>query len=128
MRDVDVVLVLATTSAHLFSTTENSTRCPAPARMELGILGAATYSAIVLPRAPHMPPAVAPTLRPFLYRGMVMIEVSEDLAIHVHHWIIYGAILCLRVHPVVSGFCLAMCLQGFLYSDRFELFVPSPYR
>ena len=92
------------------------------------MLVAFVYSALVLPGKPGKPPKVAPTFYPILWKGMVLIPWGRD-AIHVHHWLLYGALYaCIPMPSILGGFVLGMTLQGLTYKDRFRWVERNPWR
>lgn len=92
------------------------------------------------------------TCYPVLYKGMIMLPISAEHCLHIHHWMCYLP-LCLscialahvaeeedkRLHDahtiptlaliVAAGFTMIMTLHGLLmYTDRFIIKVPNPYQ
>ena len=89
------------------------------------------YSRYGLPKQIRQKPYLQPTLYPILYYGMVIIPISSRLAVHIHHWMIYG-LLCLSslqlsLPSLLTGFSFGLFGQGLCYSDRFDIICPNPY-
>lgn len=46
------------------------------------------YAFGVLPEDSGHPPAVKPSIYPVLYKGMILVPVSQKKALHIHHWVL----------------------------------------
>jgi hypothetical protein len=90
----------------------------------LGVL----YTSRVLPETPGDYPMYQFTAWPVLYRGMVVVPLSQHRALHVHHWTITLVMLLLFDLPkILGGFCLCLTLQGLRYRDRFRFIETNPF-
>ena len=91
------------------------------------------------------------TCYPLFYKGMIMLPISAEHCLHIHHWMCYLPLcascaalahafeeedrLSHGAHTfptlaliVVVGFTMVMTLHGLLmYKDRFHIKVPNPY-
>ena len=59
----------------------------------LGSLIALIYSILVLPGKKNKAPLINPTIYPILYKGMIFISLNKDIALHIHHLLIFLIIL-----------------------------------
>lgn len=84
------------------------------------------YSNYVLSQGEGSIPRINITLKPILYKGMLIIPFRQH-AIHIHHWIIYMLLLLVIQTIWVWYFCFGMFLQGLTYKDRFKLIEHNPY-
>lgn len=96
-----------------------------------GIFLSVLYRYFVLAYKTGDEPKVNPTIYPILYRGMIIVPISSNTAIHIHHWILYLSILCMSrfmyIHPICIGFSAGLTFQGLTYSDRFVIRCKNPY-
>ncbi len=97
----------------------------------IGLLIALCYSIFFLPRETGYLPRINPTIFPILYNGMVVIPISNNKALHVHHWIIYLSLLillyCIKSFGILFGIVLGLFIQGLLYKDSFNIIEKNPY-
>jgi hypothetical protein len=101
-------------------------------KMELagGVCVGMIYAKLFLPRQAKCTPTLNKSLWPVLYKGMIIIPVSTKHALHIHHWLICGALLCfrgVRDQMFVLGYTLTMMLQGLSYRDRFHFVEDNPW-
>ena len=96
----------------------------------IGLCVALAYSIIVLPSKNGDSPKISLTIEPILYNGMLIIPISEDQALHLHHWIVYACFLpFVNFIPVAFWtFCLILTVQGLFYDDAFKIFVKNPWK
>lgn len=92
---------------------------------------AIVYAIIVLPRNEGESPLIRPNIHGLMWKGMIIIPVSEMYAIHLHHWMIYcviffGCVLLNKFH-FVMGFSMGLMIQGLMYHDSFILFCDNPF-
>ena len=93
----------------------------------IGLLLAGVYSELVLPKESGKTPNIAPTMWPILWKGMVRIPCGRH-AIHVHHWMISGALYAFIPMPsLVVGFAFGMTLHGLRYKDCFCVIEGNPW-
>jgi membrane protein CcdC involved in cytochrome C biogenesis len=92
----------------------------------MGVLIAYLYTTLVM-RGSGEPPRIGPTLYPVLYNGMVIIPVSANTAVHIHHWMLLLPLTAQSEFQVARGFALGMVYQGLLYKDRFNIVENNPY-
>ena len=95
----------------------------------LGLLCSAAYSYFILPSKTGDNPKLRYTVYPIMYDGMIIIPISKDKAVHIHHWIIYFPLVLLRhyTYNILWGFSLGLTLQGLIYDDAFSLITENPY-
>ena len=98
----------------------------------LGSLIALIYSILVLPGKTNKAPLINPTIYPILYKGMIFISLNKDIALHIHHWLIFLIILLYVLYKkknnyFIIGFSLVMIFQGLMYSDRLKFIYNNPY-
>lgn len=119
----------------------------APAAFILGVLIGILYAYVMFPGGVGDPPS-APwmTWYPILYQGMIILPISAERALHIHHWMVYlpVAIACLMLTNVlmspndehaigililllIFGFSTRMTLHGLSYKDRFSVITDNPY-
>ena len=60
-----------------------------------GIIIGILYSIFILPNTSKEKPKINITIYPFLHNGMIIIPIDKNIALHIHHWIIYLLILIL---------------------------------
>tara|TARA_B100000683_G_scaffold268210_1_gene303045 strand:- start:284 stop:694 length:411 start_codon:yes stop_codon:yes gene_type:complete len=108
------------------------------------------YASVMFPGGEGNPPRGASwlTLYPVLHRGMVVLPISAESALHIHHWMIYLPV-CMacsvmaiaadeegkggeghsRILPAATaGFAMVMALHGLaMYDDRFVIKTRNPY-
>lgn len=86
------------------------------------------YSHVAMPREPGHPPALQPTLWPFLFRGMILVDL-QSTCMHIHHWMVYLYILLLLPNPwnFLGGWSGYMYIQGLLYPDAFHILQANPW-
>jgi len=96
----------------------------------LGTCTAIIYCAVVLPSKHGDNPAISLNIEPFLFKGMIIFPISEDTAIHLHHWIIYGCLLAFYnwIPIFLWAFFLTLTIQGIFYEDAFIIFVKNPWK
>jgi len=96
-----------------------------------GVVLALTYVRTVLPDQAGEAPAIQPTVYPIMFKGMLIVPVTRSTAVHVHHWMVYTALLvfCSGIlGPLGSGFALTLAIHGFTkYSDRLQLTEKNPW-
>ena len=61
-----------------------------------GLILAFIYSKMILPKKEGMPTNLNLTLCPVIYKGMIIIKINKNKAIHIHHWFIYLLILIIN--------------------------------
>lgn len=97
----------------------------------IGLLIALFYSMFFLPKKTGYLPRINPTLYPILYNGMILIPLSKERALHVHHWIIYLILLILlyflKSFGIIFGIVLGLFIQGLLYKDSFNIIEKNLY-
>ena len=59
----------------------------------IGLIISIIYSILVLPEKCGFNPKLSFTLYPLISKGMVIIPISKEKAIHIHHWIIAALII-----------------------------------
>ena len=98
-----------------------------------GLILAFIYSKMILPKKEGMPTNLNLTLCPVIYKGMVIIKINKNKAIHIHHWFIYLLILIInnflknKLPDIFIGFCYGMIIQGLSYKDRYNFICTNPY-
>lgn len=96
-----------------------------------GVSLALVYITAVLPVRTGETPAIKPTFYPVMFQGMIVVPVTRNTAVHVHHWVIYSALLlfCREIlGPLGFGFCLTLAVQGFVtYQDRLQFMQKNPW-
>lgn len=98
----------------------------------VGLLIANLYSKSILPSNSGGTPIIKPTLYPILYNGMVIIPITDTVALHIHHWLLY-LLICLMslffyVPSLILGFSFGLFIQGITtYKDRFKFICENPY-
>ena len=101
-----------------------------PTRLWLFLLGmclGAAYACWGLSPNSGSRPRLHPTLWPVMHEGRLMIPVGRR-ALHVHHWIVCGALLpFLGAYPVLQGAALVLLVQGLTYKDRFSVLEENPW-
>lgn len=96
----------------------------------LGILLSIAYAQVILPRNTGEKPKLSLTIWPFFYQGMVIVPMSHEKAVHIHHWIIYALFLLLlynKLNTCLRFFCFGLMVQGLMYKDAFCLLEKNPY-
>ena len=88
-----------------------------------GLLLAFLYSILLLPAHAGHSTNLNVTIPPIIYKGMIIIPISKQHYIHLHHWIIFLTVLLFwrHLHPIVIGFSLGLFIQGISYSDAFHI-------
>ena len=94
-----------------------------------GIIFAILYSNCILPEKEGEIPKISITIYPFLYKGMIIIPISNKKALHIHHWIICLILLLLYnyMYLWLFVFLLGLIIQGISYKDCFTILVNNPY-
>jgi hypothetical protein len=97
----------------------------------LGFIVSIIFSVCFLPRKEGKEPSISPTIYPFMYKGMIIIPISNTKALHIHHWIPY-MIICLsslyfHIPKFIFGFSFGLCIQGLIYSDWYQIICKNPY-
>ena len=105
-----------------------------------GLLISLIYIYIILPRNEGGIPKFSPTIKPFVYMGMIIIKLTNEYAIHIHHWIICLILifvifnLNIKKYKYISkykngiiGFLTGLTIQGLTYKDRFNILIRNPY-
>ena len=113
--------------------------------VQLGAYLGAAYVYHMFPGGTSDPPrASGLTCYPVMYKGMVMLAIPGNRALHIHHWLFYLPIgtacfalsrpvdedqgasnLCLLV---MAGYSLVLTLHGLImYEDRCAIVEESPY-
>jgi len=88
------------------------------------------YKLFVLPKKEKGDCSLNITLRPVMYKSMLIIPISHDRALHIHHWIFYSILLIFGwnyLHSSIIGFSTALIMNGLSYGDRFEILTDNPY-
>lgn len=101
----------------------------------LGFFLSIIYSLILLPRRSGNPPKMNITIYPILYNGMIIIPISKNKAIHLHHWIFLSiVVLFLKKYfknknllEILIGFFLGLIIQGLTYNDAYDFIIKNPY-
>jgi hypothetical protein len=95
----------------------------------LGLILSIIYTLVVLPSETGEIPKIHFTFYPFAFKGMIYIPISEEKCIHVHHWILFLALLFFhtRLPPILVGFSFGLFIQGLTYDDAFTFIVANPY-
>jgi len=100
-------------------------------KLLLGILFGLIYSKIILPKEHNNIPKISFTLDSFLYKSMIIIPISKEKALHIHHWIIFSIILLyslyFKISDIVKGFSFILIIQGLLYKDCMHFICKNPY-
>ena len=94
----------------------------------LGSLIAMMYSYVFLPK--HEGEAAGSnilTLYPFMYEGKIIIPLSNDKVLHVHHWLIYLILVFFIQNYIFLGFAFTMIIQGLTYRDCLNFIEERPY-
>ena len=112
---------------------------------QLGIL----YAYFMFPGGTGDPPSSSwMTWYPMLYKGMIIVPISSEHALHIHHWMVYLPLcfVCLVLSPLVgdpcdaystsslillavAGFSAVMTFHGLvMYKDRFDIKTENPYQ
>jgi len=102
----------------------------------LGILLGKIYSMAILPKKEEGPTKINLTLNPIFYKGMLIIKINKENALHIHHWIFSIIIVIFlwkinkkkKYHYLLKGFFIYLFLQGLSYKDRFEILCKNPYK
>ena len=85
----------------------------------------------ILPSQAGKPPKICPTIYPVMHRGMVIVPVTKQVAVHLHHWILYLLILAIfysNLNSSVRGFLLTLIVQGYFgYSDSLRVWKRNPW-
>jgi hypothetical protein len=97
-----------------------------------GSLCAVIYTFLVLPGKKDHTPLIKPTIFPIIYKGMFLISLNKDKALHIHHWVIFLIILLYllyikKKYYFLIGVSIVLIVQGLLYSDRFKFIYSNPY-
>ena len=96
-----------------------------------GLLISQLYSYFILPSKEGGKPTFQPTMYPIMWKGMVILAISNKKSIHIHHWIIYFliCIVCFFYNNVytIFGFSFGLFIQGLFYKDSFTLLCKNPY-
>ena len=66
------------------------------------------------------------TFYPFMYEGKIVIPISNDEILHIHHWIIYLVLIIFIPNYVFFGFAATMVVQGLTYRDCFDFIEKRP--
>ena len=89
-----------------------------------GLILSYIYSKLFLPQNPGEYPKFTPTIYPILYKGMFIIPIKQNLAVHIHHWMIFLfiSILCcyIKLPELIFGVSLGLMIQGLNYLDSFS--------
>lgn len=94
----------------------------------LGLIISILYSFLILPRSEKLVPKIKFTLYPLFYKGMLILPLNKNKALHIHHWVIYLIIyLLFSKYPLIKGLSLGLFLQGLSYIDRFNFIIRNPY-
>jgi hypothetical protein len=94
-----------------------------------GVIVALVYIIVCLPRSHGSPPSITPTFYPFMYKGMIIIHINQENAIHVHHWMVLAPILICYQYINIGLWigCLLVILHGLTYKDALCVRVVNPY-
>ena len=101
----------------------------------LGFFLSIIYSLLLLPRRSGNPPKLSITLYPILYNSMIIIPISKNKAIHLHHWIFLSVIVLFlnkyfknkKLLEILVGFFLGLIIQGLTYNDAYDFIIQNPY-
>jgi len=66
------------------------------------------------------------TFYPFMYEGKIVIPISSDEILHIHHWIIYLVLIIFIPNYIFFGFAATMVIQGLSYRDCFDFVEKRP--
>ena len=93
----------------------------------LGIVLAIVYSILFLPsREGGAAGSKKLTFYPFMYEGKIVIPVTNDEILHIHHWIIYLVLIIFIPNHIFFGFAATMIIQGLSYRDCFDFMEKRP--
>ena len=92
----------------------------------IGICIATVYSYFILPKKSSSNPTIRFTLYPFLYNSMILLPISKDKVLHIHHWTLFFLIMLFIPNPIIFGFSLTMVIQGLSYDNCFEFIENRP--
>lgn len=94
----------------------------------LGVLLALFHTSL-LPNRSYDNPVITVNIRPVIYNSMIIVPISRDSALHLHHWVIYSfLILAGPSHRFLAVYYLFLVVQGLTYTDRFHFLVPNPWK
>ena len=65
-----------------------------------------------------------------VHNGMIIVPVGHGRALHIHHWMVYAAVLLVAARAGFGrciGFAFVLVVHGHSYGDAFSVWVPSPY-
>jgi hypothetical protein len=99
-----------------------------------GMVAATLYSR-TQSDVPGGEPMFNPTIPLIMWKGMIIVPISQKKAIHIHHWMYYLIIYILCIiafntsdcQHIVIGWCVVMIIHGLTYCDRFNFVCPNPY-
>jgi len=66
------------------------------------------------------------TFYPFMYEGKIVIPISSDEILHIHHWLIYLVLIIFIPNYIFFGFAATMVIQGLAYRDCFDFMEKRP--
>ena len=100
-----------------------------------GLLLSSIYSYFVLPINSGDAPNISITLYPLMYKGMIIIPINNNIALHIHHWMVYSFILYfysnltnyIYCNEIVYYFLLGLIFQGIMYDDYLNVITNNPY-
>lgn len=96
-----------------------------------GFLIGCIYSLFFLPNVSGGEPRINPTIKGFIWRGMIFIPISDIIAIHIHHWVLYLIVACscaiIQRFYTIIGFSLCLTIQGLSYEDSMDFYKHNPY-
>ena len=69
------------------------------------------------------------------YNSMIIIPISKNKAIHLHHWIFLSIIVLFlnkyfknkKLLEILIGFFLGLIIQGLTYNDAYDFIIQNPY-
>ena len=96
----------------------------------LGLVLSIIYSILFLPNKEGAFPTLKPTFYPIFYKGLIIIPITNQKALHIHHWIIFlmiGYLFLIKKNYFIFSFCLGLIFQGLSYKDAFEIICKNPY-
>ena len=96
--------------------------------MYIGFFIAFVYTLVVFVKRP---PSLHPTLYPFMYKGSIVLPISPQYAIHMHHWIycsLIAAVCYSSIPDDVLTFLISMSVQGIRHTGAFDILVKNPYK
>jgi hypothetical protein len=66
------------------------------------------------------------TFYPFMHEGKIVIPITNNEVLHIHHWLIYLFLALIIPHYIFFGFAITMVFQGLAYRDCFNFVEKRP--